>query len=86
MQAICTRYTGATNTRGSRIIASTEGGSRVSVPYPHELSGEAVHRVAAEALKKKLGWTGRLVGGAVKHGYCFVFVGGDRAIYKKRKR
>lgn len=74
MKAISTRYHGPTNTRGSRISASDLDGNRVSIPYPHELSGEAVHRAAAEALMAKMQWTGQIIGGAVKHGYVFVFV------------
>lgn len=73
MKAIETRYLGPTNTRGSRITATEPDGKRLTISYPHELSGEAVHRKAAEALRDKLGWKGELVGGATKHGYCFVF-------------
>lgn len=74
MKAISTRYLGATDRRGSRIVASDLDGNRVTIPYPHELSGEAVHRKAAEALCTKMQWTGALAGGATKHGYCFVFL------------
>jgi hypothetical protein len=74
MKAITTRYHGPTNTRGSRITASDEDGNRVTVGYDHALSGEAVYRVAAEALCTKMGWTGGLVAGSIKHGYVFVFV------------
>jgi len=74
MKAIETRYVGARNVRGARIIASDLDGNRVTISYPYELSGEAVHHKAAQALADKMGWTGRLVGGATKRGYCFVFV------------
>lgn len=74
MKAIETTYHGPTNTRGSRISARDCDGNKVSIPYPHELSGEDVHRKAAEALRDKMGWEGRLVGGATKRGYTFVFV------------
>jgi hypothetical protein len=80
MKAITTKYHGATNTRGSRISASDMDGNRVSIPYPHDLSGEAVHRAAAEALCAKMGWTGELAGGATKDGYAFVFV--DSSCYR----
>lgn len=73
MKAIRTKYHGATNTKGSRISASDEDGNRVSIPYPHELSGGAVHRAAADALCQKMGWGGELVGGGLKDGYVFVF-------------
>lgn len=73
MKAIETRYLGPTNTRGSRIIATDGDGNRITIPYPHQLSGEACHRAAAEALCAKMRWTGRLIGGATLRGYVFVF-------------
>jgi hypothetical protein len=63
MKAILTKYKGPTNTKGSRIIASDEDGNRISISYPYELSGEAVHHKAAKALCDKMGWTGHLIGG-----------------------
>jgi len=74
MKAIETRYHGPTNTRGARITASDLDGNRVTIGYPHELSGEACHQAAADALMNKMGWSGRLAGGATKRGYVFVFV------------
>ena len=73
MKAITTRYRGPTNTRGARIIASDMDGNRATISYPYELSGEAVHRKAAEALCAKMGWAGSLEGGAINGGYVFVF-------------
>jgi hypothetical protein len=75
MKAIITKYHGPTNTRGSRISASDEDGNRVSIPYPHELSGEKVHRKAADALCEKMNWKGEMVGGAMKKGYAFCWTG-----------
>lgn len=50
MQAILTRYHGATNYRGSRISATCERG-RIYIDYPHEKAhGEEAHRAAAQAL------------------------------------
>jgi len=77
MQAIETKYMGATNTRGSRIKATCAAGS-VTISYPYELSGQSVHRLAAESLVKKLKWEhpnyGQLIGGCLKNGnYVFVF-------------
>lgn len=77
MQAIICKYIGPTNTRGSRIRAKCNAGS-LSIPYPHELSGQAVYRAAAESLASKLGWIGdkygHLVGGGLPSGgYVFVF-------------
>lgn len=73
MKAIITKYHGPTNTKGSRITASDEDNNRITISYPYELSGEAVHRKAAEALCAKMGWTGTLVGGSLKNGYVFTF-------------
>jgi len=73
MKAIRTKYHGPTDTRDSRISASDEDGNRVSIPYPHELSGEAVHRKAADRLCEKMNWTGKLHGGSLKDGYVFVW-------------
>lgn len=45
---IKTKYIGATDTRGARIIAKALG-KQASIPFPYELSGEEVHRKAAWA-------------------------------------
>lgn len=74
MKAIRTKYHGPTNTRGSRITATDEDGNRVSISYPYELSGEAVHRKAARALCDQMGWGSNLAGGGFKDGYVFVFI------------
>lgn len=73
-QAITTRYVGPTDTKGGRIIATTESGIRHTIGYPHELSSELGHRKAAEELAAKLNWSGRLVAGGMKHGYAFVLL------------
>jgi len=73
MKAIVTKYHGPTNNRGSRITASDEDGNKITIPYPYELSGEDVHRKAAEALCQKMNWPGKLVAGSLKNGYVFVF-------------
>jgi len=73
MQAIETKYLPATNTRGSRIKATSASGLSVTVPYPHELSGMECHWEAARALIAKLGWGGaEYVGGGTRDGYVFV--------------
>lgn len=66
MKAIRTAYRPATNTRGSRILATDGDGNRASIPYPHELNSEEAHGKAARALCEKKGWTGRLVSGWLK--------------------
>lgn len=73
MKAITTKYHGPTDTRGSRISASDGDRNRISIPYPYELSGEAVHKAAAVALCEKMGWPTDLIGGGIKSGYAFVF-------------
>ncbi len=73
MKAIKTVFKGATDTRGSRIIASDEDGNRVTIGYPHELSGMDCHAKAAVALCLKMGWSGTLHGGGLKDCYVFVF-------------
>lgn len=73
MKAILTKYHGPTNTRGSRITAF-DGDASASIPYPHELSGEACHRAAANALCEKMGYDSTLlISGEMDHGYAFVF-------------
>jgi len=49
MQSIQTKYLSATDTRGSRIKAKCARGS-VTIPFPHELSGDDIHRAAVLAL------------------------------------
>jgi len=49
MQAIQSKYLPATNSRGSRIKATCERGS-ITIPYPHDLSGDECHRFAVTAL------------------------------------
>ena len=72
MQAIETKYLGPTNNRGSRITATCNE-NKITIPYPYELSGMAVHEAAAHALCDKMGWKPSYVGGATKTGYVFVF-------------
>jgi hypothetical protein len=76
MKAIQTKYHGATNYRGSRIIATADDNPRLTQPYNREgeATEEDVHRRAAYALRDKLGWKGELVGGWKKDSYYWVFV------------
>ena len=64
-QAITTKYHGPTNTRGSRISATSASGIRVYMPYSYDLSVDECHEKAAEALCTKLGWTGQMIGGSM---------------------
>lgn len=47
-----TKYHGPTDFSGAKITAKGNG-RQVSIPYPHELSGEAVHRAAAQKWAEK---------------------------------
>ena len=49
MQSIQTKYLPATESNGSRIKAKCARGSIV-IPFPHELTGDAIHRAAVLAL------------------------------------
>jgi len=73
MKAICTKYHGPTNTRGSRISASATNVKGVSLAYDYELDEPDNHLKAATALKKKYKWKGKLICGGMKTGYCCVF-------------
>jgi hypothetical protein len=77
MKAILTKYHGPTNTKGSRISARDSDNNKVFIPYPHELSGEAVFKKAALALCKKMNWQTKLIGGGLDNGYVFVFKGSN---------
>ena len=73
-QAITTRYAGPTNTRGSRIIATTASGLRRTVRYDYALNSSENHCAAALALAESLGWLNRATPafGATKDGYVLV--------------
>lgn len=77
MKAIETKFFGPSNIKGARIKAYDMDNNNIMIPYPYELSGENVHRKAAEALIQKMGW-GRpgdqLIGGETKTGYVFLIV------------
>ena len=49
MQSIQTKYLPATESNGSRIKAKCARGS-ITIPFPHELTGDAIHRAAVLAL------------------------------------
>ena len=72
MIAIQTKYIGPTDTKPSRIVATTANGQRVTVSYDN--ASRNPHRDAALALCKKVGWTGTLAEGGTKEGSVFVFV------------
>ena len=53
-----TRYLGPTDTKGSRVMATSRRDTslhhRITVAYQHELDTEGAHRYAAEALIRKI--------------------------------
>jgi hypothetical protein len=71
-QSIETRYVGPTNHRGSRIIATTPGGHKLTHAWNYEFNIEANHYAAAEALRAKLDWPSIKAGGSTAKGYAFV--------------
>lgn len=75
MIAIETKYLGATNTRGSRIMAKANG-NKITIPYPHEAKNP--YAVAAIKLCQKLGWKGSLIEGGIDSGSVFVFADSDQ--------
>lgn len=82
MQAIQTKYIPATNFKGSRIKATCDRGN-ITISYPDELSGDACHIAAADALVAKFTkedgskygtdknpWSRARVCGGLKDGTC----------------
>lgn len=69
MKAIKTQYLGPTNTRGSRILASTgEKGQRLYLAEWGSLSIGAAQALAALRLCEKMGWPLDMVGGGFPDG------------------
>jgi len=76
-KAIVTQYRGATNTRGSTIIARAYGVRSVVVPFDCEFDSSENHTLAAKALLDKYGWIGAYVAGGMPDGNSVVFVCAD---------
>jgi hypothetical protein len=76
MQTISTKYVGPTNYRGSRIIATSASGRKITVSYDPAVSSESAHMNGVIALAEKLGWKGTMSGGHTKDGMVWVFAGG----------
>jgi len=76
MQAILTRYIGATNTKPSRIKAWTATGRTLTRSYDDGSSYRNAfdrHAAVAKELAASLNWQGEWIGGADdKAGYVFV--------------
>lgn len=80
MQAITTKFIGASNNRGARYKASCDAGS-VTVESDHSLNSEENHIRVARMLITKLEWFhddsrgdtyGKWFHGGTKNGYVFV--------------
>ena len=67
MKAIRTTYLGPTDTKPSRIKAST-GEQSIIVSYSHELTSDGEHGRAARMLADKYAWKGDLIGGGFPDG------------------
>lgn len=74
MKVILTKILCATEHKGTRVKAYDDCGNSTTIPYPYELSGQAIHEAAARQLIKAHGWKGILAGGRTKEGYTFVLV------------
>lgn len=73
IKAIETRYFGPSKTRGPRIKAFDSYRNSVTIPYDPGLNSDDNHRAAAEALRKKMGWTGTMIMGGTSKWNVFVF-------------
>ena len=76
-QYISTKYVCPTNTRGSRVKATSSSGLSVTLQWADELDTDANHIAAAKVLAAKLGWRGQWAVGADNKGSVFVFVDHD---------
>lgn len=72
MQAIITKYHGPTNTRSSRVSATSAGGHRATLPWDHDKDVDGNHDAVALVLLHKLGWTGMWHRGGLKTGNVYV--------------
>lgn len=75
-QTITTKYHGPTNTRGSRISATTTSGVRIYREVDDAYTVDENHFRTAAALKEQMEWKGVMHAGGTKTGYVFVFEGG----------
>ena len=74
MQTIETHYLSPTDTKGSRIAATTESGERLVTNCDSSLNIEEDHARAAKRLKKKLHWQRHIIGGTTQKGFAWVFI------------
>ena len=67
MKAIRTRYYGAANFKGSKIIATDGDKNSISIGYPHGLNSDEAHELAAYLLMQKMDWPNQLIGGGFQN-------------------
>ena len=78
MQTISTKYLPATAHKPSRIVATSSSGVRLIQSIDGEYGVESNHALVAKALKHKLCWPGKMIGGDTKTGgKVFVFENGE---------
>ena len=75
---ISTKYIGPTNTKPSRIVATSGNGHRLAVPWDRALGTPENHANAAQKLANRLDWQGEWVGGGTDNGYVFVNLPAER--------
>lgn len=73
-QAIETRFLGPTNTKGSRVVAVSCGGSRLITDWDHAMDASENHIAAANRLAARLEWNGQMRTGTLKNSYVHVFI------------
>ncbi len=78
MRAIITKTLAHTTTKPMRIVAHDSNGHRVTIGSAeighYGFAQEEAHKIAANKLKKKMGWLGKMACGGTKEGFVFVFV------------
>lgn len=84
MQTIITKYHGPGNVRASRCSATAAGGTRVYLEWDAALHIEANHNLAAIALARKFGWSGKMHSGLLPDGSrVYIFDNGSDALEVK---
>lgn len=71
MKAIRTKFIGPTNTKGSRIKADDGDGNSITVSFDYATNNH--HWRAADALARKMGWSGQLIEGVIGDEHVFVW-------------
>ena len=72
-QAIQTKHLGPTKFKGDRIKATSCGGETITLSWNDNLNQAQNHKAAANALKRKLNWKGRMIMGSFNYVNFHVF-------------